>query len=349
MNVLKRLNSRCFVACTGAGLSVQQELWSEVGASEYLLGGVFPYSYQEVDTFLGSRPLSYCSKETSMEMAMTSYVRACGGSVGGAPMGIGITASVATETYRKGGERAHLTIITSDRVLYQKVDLQRGRGNFMRSAHDIAIKFAFLNLLESLLSDNQEQATVAAHTEMMLRPRWMPDGSRQQASPSGLYLPTSMDPLHHGHKALMEAAEFADQGPEGSGSYLVEVDPPHKANPTLQDLLSKVAAARADSQPIEFSSGEPLFLDKARARPGSVFAVGYDTALRLVDPSWGYNVSAMLNELDELGTVFIVAGRLHEGVYKTVESIPECASRTALFYPVPTRVDVSSTEIREAL
>ena len=57
----------------------------------------------------------------------------------------------------------------------------------------------------------------------------------------------------------------------------------------------------------------PLYTDKARLFPNSVFVVGYDTAIRLVMPKYYGGRTQMLLQLSALrhqGCRFLVAGRL---------------------------------------
>lgn len=98
---------------------------------------------------------------------------------------------------------------------------------------------------------------------------------------------------------------------------------------------------------VEFTHSEPLFIDKARKRPGSIFLIGADTMQRMLDPKWGPDIEPMLNEMKNLGIKFLVMGRVLNGKWTTCRDIELPWSMQTLFEPLLGRVDVSSTEIRE--
>jgi hypothetical protein len=102
-------------------------------------------------------------------------------------------------------------------------------------------------------------------------------------------------------------------------------------------------------------SREALFVGKADLYPGCVFVVGYDTAERLVDPHYYGGEAgrdAALAHIRARGCRFLVAGRLDEGVFRTLRDIAIPEGAHDLFTELPEadfRVDLSSTMIREQL
>lgn len=103
----------------------------------------------------------------------------------------------------------------------------------------------------------------------------------------------------------------------------------------------------------------PLFAEKAKLFPGSVFVVGVDTAERILEPRF-YDGSferlvKALEEIEAHGCRFLVAGREgRSGVFRTLDDVkvPEAARAVVerIFEGLPEeafRQDVSSTEIRE--
>ena len=133
----------------------------------------------------------------------------------------------------------------------------------------------------------------------------------------------------------------------------------------------ELAIVNADKPPLDFHSIDqrraqfgaeplvvtraPLFIDKARLFPNTTFVVGYDTAVRLIDPRfYGQSATQMhaaLNELRELGARFLVAGRLTDAGFLTFDSLAVPAAFGDLFASIPEarfRADVSSTELRRS-
>jgi len=97
----------------------------------------------------------------------------------------------------------------------------------------------------------------------------------------------------------------------------------------------------------------PTFVEKARLFGRCTFVIGYDTALRLFAAKYYEGGEAgmkkALAEMKKAGCRFLVAGRLHQGKYRTLESLDLPEEYREVFAPIPEevfRADVSSTEIR---
>jgi hypothetical protein len=237
------------------------------------------------------------------------------------------------------------------------VALERGKGAELRAEHDKKIAWAASGLVTHVLSggalnDSQQEARAkdrilaypvfTAHgREVFKRPSPREDGGGYR-----LYLPASLNPMHDGHRQLMALASRAHGK---KGCYLVESDPPHKEAPSAAELLLKVAAARADGYHIEFTRGEPLFIDKARARPRASFAIGVDTMIRMLQPQWGPDPVEMLEEMAGLGVAFaVMPRRLHDGNVYRAADIQVPSGFQSLFVGLASDpVDISSTKLRK--
>ena len=99
----------------------------------------------------------------------------------------------------------------------------------------------------------------------------------------------------------------------------------------------------------------PTFHEKSAILPGCVFVVGWDTAVRIVHSRYyGDDAAAMhaaLEQIKSAGCRFLVAGRVKEGIFHTLEDVPIPMEFIDLFQAIPEalfRVDVSSTELRSA-
>lgn len=154
---------------------------------------------------------------------------------------------------------------------------------------------------------------------------------------------------------MAEAAE-GHLTPNGPGKikvrYLVSSSSPHKGKLTVQEMLLKAGMLRAErwlgqSRSVEFTHDEPLFIDKARKRPESVFIIGADTMGRMLDPQWGPEIESMLLELKNLGVKFLVMGRVIEGEWKTCRDFYVPWPHGNLFEPLEGRIDLSSTQLRQ--
>jgi hypothetical protein len=176
-----------------------------------------------------------------------------------------------------------------------------------------------------------------------------PDGQYEEEPPiQGALLSGSFRPLHEGHERLIETAT-AQVGLPG----LFEL-------PVLNADKGTLIAEEVQRRLRQFAGRYPvvlsrvaLFVEKARLFPGSVFVVGYDTAVRLVNPRY-YGGEAGLHEalaaIAAAGCRFLVAGRTEQGAFRTLDDMalpPDQAGLFAGLSEADFRVDVSSTTLRE--
>ncbi len=168
------------------------------------------------------------------------------------------------------------------------------------------------------------------------------------APPQGALLSGSFNPLHWGHVALAQAA--ADH-----------LDLPVAFElPVINADKGTLTAAEVQRRALQFYgkhtlilSRAPRFLDKAALYPGWVFVLGYDTAVRLLDPRYyagSAGLATALSGLHDAGCRFLVAGRVLDGRFATLADLSIPAAFVPLFADLPEavfRADISSTELRE--
>ena len=70
----------------------------------------------------------------------------------------------------------------------------------------------------------------------------------------------------------------------------------------------------------------PTFAEKVQVLPGSCFVIGYDTMKRLIDPAYygddEREMTKALSSIAQLGGRFLVAGRLDNGIFRTLADVP---------------------------
>ncbi len=167
---------------------------------------------------------------------------------------------------------------------------------------------------------------------------------RNELPANAILLPGSFNPLHRGHAALLLAAEKAT-GREG----VLELSISNVDKPPLS--LAEVERRLLQFKDIHsvVLTCAPTFSEKVKLFPEAWFALGYDTAIRLLDPAYPAEIPAMLTRFQSLGTRFVVGGRMQEGAFLILENLPVPAGFAELFIPLPESAfheSISSTELR---
>ena len=165
-------------------------------------------------------------------------------------------------------------------------------------------------------------------------------------------LPGAFDPVHSGHWMLAQVAERILERPVHFELSLTNVD---KAALTQQEVRRRISLL---TQASVLLTNAPRFVDKARLFPGCWFVVGFDTALRIMEPRY-YDESVRrrddaLRQMQSCGIRFLVAGRLitdsHRLRFAQCDELPLPDGCNGLFTAIPEsefRVDLSSTQIRQ--
>ena len=160
----------------------------------------------------------------------------------------------------------------------------------------------------------------------------------------GLYFPGSFNPFHVGHQGLLDAAiEVSNR----LGCIELSIENADKPTLDMKTVVDRLAGLPAQVPVVLTRSA--TFLEKAELFPGAWFAMGYDTAMRLLDPRYHPDVPAMLERFIALESRFVVAGRLYQGVYHGLDRLPIDSRYRSLFVSISEelfRKDISSTELR---
>src|SRR5262245_51823294 len=100
----------CVLAVTGGGTGAVAQLLAVPGGSRTVLEVAVPYSEQAFADYLGHVPVQFCSAESSRDLARRAWERATWLSPGGTAVGVGCTASLATDRPKQGDHRFHVCI-----------------------------------------------------------------------------------------------------------------------------------------------------------------------------------------------------------------------------------------------
>ena len=356
------------VALTGGGAQALSWLLGTPGASRTILEAVVPYSTPALAEFLGRAPEQTVSPETATDMAHSAFDRARRLSPGSVPVvGIGCTAAIATDRPRRGERRCFVSVWTDRTNTTYGIALVNKRA---RAAEDKIVSKLVLRALSEasgvgfdldLPLDDRERVVVtrtyngdpiegllAGHVGSVTIGA---DGSQAVDEPfMGGVLPGSFDPLHEGHEALAEVAASMLEADVIFEMSVLNVDKP----PLEIDEVRKRIAQFIGERSVVVTR-TPRFYQKAELFPNCTFVIGWDTAVRLVEPKYySGDQTEMLKALTKMrrtGCRFLVAGRLKVGVFRTLADVPVPTGFVDMFTELPEadfRRDVSSTELRVA-
>jgi nicotinic acid mononucleotide adenylyltransferase len=172
--------------------------------------------------------------------------------------------------------------------------------------------------------------------------RWQPDRPM-------VVLPGSFNPVHAGHWGLAEAAAKMTGLPVAFELSLIHVDKPALS---AGDVEQRLACFRGQAG--VWLTRAPRFVQKAALFPGATFALGADTAQRVLSLAY-YESEAALHDalrfIERQECRVLVAGRTDDaGRFLHLSDLPVPPEFRSLFVAVPAdlfRLDVSSTMLRQ--
>jgi hypothetical protein len=355
------------LAITGGGASAAAALLGVPGASKSILEVIVPYHQQALWEFVGRQPEQSCSAETAQLMAERAWARAQHLASGQMTVGLGCTASLASDRPKRGDHRAFIAVEDGRGIEHHALTFIKGARD--RQGEETVLCSVLLNVLAATAGLTERLATGLLPAETLAEePRsirdalvrclsgelpaacFEPDGRvHAGADQPRALLSGSFNPVHAGHWRLAEAAERRLQVPVGFEMSAVNVDKPPLSVAEVHRRLAQFADGA-----VVWVTRAPTFIEKSRLFPNCVFVVGIDTAVRIVDPRYyGNDVAAMLAAVQSVGAAgcrFLVAGRCDsQGRFLDLSSCglpPLCRD---LFEQIPEtafRVDVCSTELR---
>jgi hypothetical protein len=175
-----------------------------------------------------------------------------------------------------------------------------------------------------------------------------PDGAARTAPTPLAVMPGSFNPLHHGHTALARAAAIRLCVDVHFELSVVNADKPELPREEVERRVGQFAGVGA-----VWVTRAATFEAKADLFPGAAFVLGWDTAVRVIDPKYyggGSGRDDALRKLLARGCRLVVAGRVDTaGTFRVWDGSALAAEFAPLFVSLAEddfRADVSSTQLR---
>jgi hypothetical protein len=358
---------QCVLAVTGGGAEAAAMLLTVPGASRSVLEVVVPYHERSLVAFLGRVPEQFCSASTSQAMACRAEERARWLAPGVKVVGLGCTASLATDRPKRGDHRFHIAVRANGQGKTYSLTLAKGART--REEEEEVLDAVLLNALadafglaerlvvalrpgEEIEVERQDDSDVLAaffRGELPTVCVAIDGRVRADAPAPPLVLPGSFNPVHQGHWGLAATATRLTGLPAVFELSVTNVDKPPLAEAEVRRRIGQFSW-RA---PVWLTRA-PTFLEKATRFPGAVFVVGADTAVRLVAARYYQDSETRMTEalaqIRSRGCRFLVAGRADaSGKFRTLDDLDLPAPYRDFFKDIPEsefHLDLSSTELR---
>ncbi len=336
------------LAITGGGTSIVSHLFSVPGASGTVLEACVPYHQSSLAIYLRSRTPANCSSATARAMAMVAYERACMYGSDQPLVGIGCTAAIATNRTRRGADRCHIAVQSEQSTMTFDLALEKSlsRAQQEKLCADLVL-YAIASGLHHKMPEPHEQVV----TQKLLAPEPWRDLLNGVIHHTGttdyqVVFPGAFNPLHDGHRRMIEIARQRIPG-----KFALELSIENVDKPPLDYLT--LGERRNDEYEIVFTRA-PTFQQKSVIFPGATFVVGLDTIVRIDDPKY-YDGSLdkrnqAIADIRNNGNRFLVFGRLGDQHFMTLEDVSLSDSLQQICDGVTAdefRMDISSTKLRE--
>jgi len=359
---------RCALAVAGGGTDAVALLLGVPGASRTVLEAVVPYHDQALAEYLGFRPETFCSAVTGGDMAARAHERAGWLAPAADVVGVGCTATLATDRIKRGDHRFHVAVRTRDQLTNYSLTLSKGARD--REGEEQLLSQVLLNALAAAFQVRERLEPALLPGEVLHRES-VPVGSllesfldgrlpavcveadgrvRSPAAPPSVLLPGAFNPVHAGHRGMAAAAGRLTGLPVAAELSVTNVDKPPLGPEEVRRRLGQFTW----HLPVWLTRA-PTFVQKAMLFPGTVFVVGADTAARIVAPRYYQDTDERLAEalarIRAEGCRFLVACRADpSGRVMTLSELRIPEAFRDLFRELPEaefRLPISSTQLRE--
>jgi nicotinamide mononucleotide (NMN) deamidase PncC len=355
---------RIVLATTGGGSRAIADLLAVPGGSRTLLEAAVPYSAPAMAAWLGGPPDEFCSAATARAMALVAFHRArqYDEGAGAAVAGVACTASLASDRPKRGPHRVHIAVQTADLTAAWWLQLQKDRRS--RAEEEQLAGRLVLNVLAEACGVPQRLTLELLESEQVRDSRTVAPPAWQDlllgkvesvcVGPTGrppkVIFSGAFNPLHAGHRRMMQIAHELTHEPVALEMSILNVDKPPLDYAEIERRLGQFPPEQT-----AYLTRAATFEEKSRLFPGAVFVVGADTLRRIAAVQYySGNPAACQCALERIagrGCRFLVFGRQMGVGFVRLADLDLPDPLRAICRDVPPEVfreDVSSTAIRKS-
>ncbi|MEW5961570.1 MAG: hypothetical protein AB1801_27955 [Chloroflexota bacterium] len=351
----------------GAGSLALAWLHRVGGSSRTILEATDRYAARSLIEAIGFVPERFTAAQVARALAGQAFRRACRLAEPRTPvMGIGCTATIATDRLKRGGHRCCIAVSDAQGVTTYSLALTKGRRT--RYEEEELVSLLLLRavaqgcevtgapeldliegeaLIQAYKPDDLVSRLIAGELDWVFV---APDGrlSTAETYPNLALLSGAFNPLHAGHRELAHvAAKILQQ------DVFFELPVVNADKGTIEPAEARRRLAQFAGLAPVILTRSPLFSQKAQFFPHSVFVLGIDTVQRLIEPRfYNDNPAEMLASFEAVraaGCRFLVGGRLMGDRFLTLAEVDLPAGYRFIFEDIPEkdfRIDLSSTTLR---
>ena len=134
------------IAATGGGVASISDLLLVPGASRTVIEALVPYSFAALSHLIGYPPDQAVSEEVAKQMALACLRRAEELAEGNTPVaGVACTAALVTARQRRGDNRAHIAVATSEGLALTNIAPEKDLND--RATEDRIVSDAVLGMI----------------------------------------------------------------------------------------------------------------------------------------------------------------------------------------------------------
>ena len=354
------------ITIAGAGSQALTWILTEPGASKTILEINVPYSTKSLNDYLGEPQNKMVSEKVAIKLANRSLLRAQQIAENQPVIGIGVTATIKTDSPKRGKHRCFVAASTDKSTKVWDLTLLKGirdRVNedkivsyltIMALAFSCKIEFEpnfDLADTEKIMISNHSHDDIDKILNGTFKHLFInKDGSVCTNKPTNIaVLPGSFNPLHKGH---LELAQIASKILGVDLIFEISITNVDKPFLSKTEIIQRIEQFRGIGD--VFLTKSSTFLEKANINPGATFVIGSDTATRLFDPKYYDNdkikMYRAIREIKTLECSFLVAGRTNSNEFISLHDLNIPQEFSSMITSIPEaqfRNDISSTKIRE--